>query len=185
LAFLPALWRTVVNDILRAVSQEYRDRLGDMRGSQEFESFRAAFTVMSTFNKLKAVLGFLGESRIGPLTIERPAAQAIRRAVLARLAERGLESATLEVASQIVRKVALAIEVAIAAGCTVYCGATAIANALIDFSTAALDAITSFINAASQLGAALRQAIARSILVAQASMDPANWNLSALPTRSR
>ena len=66
LAFLPALWRTVVNDILRAVSQEYRDRLGDMRGSQEFESFRAAFTVMSTFNKLKAVLGFLGESRIGP-----------------------------------------------------------------------------------------------------------------------
>jgi len=47
LAFLPALWRTVVNDILRAVSQEYRDRLGDMRGSQEFESFRAAFTVIA------------------------------------------------------------------------------------------------------------------------------------------
>lgn len=181
----PSLWRTVVNDILRAVSQEYRDRLGDMRGSQEFENWRAAFTVMSTFNKLKLVVGFLGESRIGLLTIERPAAQAIRRALLARLAERGLETATLEVVSQIVRKVALAIEVAIAAGCTAYCGATAMANALLDFASAALGAVTSFIDAASQLGAALGQAITRPILFARASMDPANWNLSALPTRSR
>ena len=181
----PSLWRTLVNDILSAVSQEYRDRLGDLRGSQEFENFRAAFTVMSTFNKLKAVIGFLGESRIGPLTIEHPAAQIIRRAVLARLAERGLETATLEVASQIIRKVAVAIEVAIAAGCAVYCGATAMANALLDFSSAALGAATSFISAASQLGAALGQAITRPILVAQVSMDPANWNLSALPMRSQ
>jgi hypothetical protein len=181
----PNLWRTVVNEILSAVSQEYRDRLGDMRGSQEFESWRAAFTVMSTFNKLKAVLAFLGESRIGPLTIRHPAAQAIRRAVLARLAERGLQSATLEVASQIVRKVALAIEVAIAAGCTTYCGAMAMTNALLDFSTAALNAATSFVSALSELGAGLGRAIARPILVAQARMNPANWSLSALPARSR
>jgi len=181
----PSLWRTLVNDILSAVSQEYRDRLGDLRGSQEFESFRAAFTVMSTFNKLKLIIGFLGESRIGPLTIEHPAAQIIRRAVLARLAERGLESATLEVASQIIRKVAVAIELAIAAGCTAYCGATALANALLDFSSAALGAAASFINAASQFGAALGRAITWTILVAQASMDPANWNLLALPTRSQ
>lgn len=181
----PSLWRTVVNEILSAVSQEYRDRLGDLRGSQEFESFRAELAVMSTFNKLKLVIGFLGESRVGLLTIERPAAQAIRRALLARLAERGLESATLEVASQILRKVAIAIEVAVAAGCTTYCGAMTMINALLDFSSAALTAVSSFINLASQLGAALGQAIARPILVAHASMDPANWNLSALPTRSR
>ncbi|HTQ93376.1 MAG TPA: hypothetical protein VMK84_28160, partial [Streptosporangiaceae bacterium] len=108
-----------------------------------------------------------------------------RRAVLARLAERGLESATLEVASQIIRKVAVAIELAIAAGCTAYCGATALANALLDFSSAALGAAASFINAASQFGAALGRAITWTILVAQASMDPANWNLLALPTRSQ
>jgi hypothetical protein len=44
----PSLWRRVVNAVLSAVSLEYRNRLGDMRGSQEFESWRAAFTVMST-----------------------------------------------------------------------------------------------------------------------------------------
>jgi len=181
----PSLWRTVVNDMLSVVSQEYRDNLGDMRGSQEFESWRAAFTVMSTFNKFKLVIGFLGESRIGLLTIKRPAAQAIRRAALARLAERGLKTATLEVASQIIRKVAIAIEVAIAAGCTVYCGATALANTLLDFSSTVLSAVTSFVNAASQIGDALGQAIARPFLVARASMDSANWNLSALPRRSR
>ena len=181
----PSLWRTVVNEILRAVSREYRDRLGEMRGSQEFESWRAAFTIMSTFNKLKAILGFLGESRIGPLVIEHPAAQAIRRAVLARLAERGLESAALEVASQIIRKVAIAIEVAIAAGCTTYCGATAIANALLDFTSAAINAIAGFVDTLSAIGAGLAQAITRPILVARASMDPTNWNLSALPERSR
>ena len=59
------------------------------------------------------------------------------------------------------------------------------ANALLDFSSAVLDAISSFINAGSQVGGALGQAIARPILIARASMDPANWNLSALPTRSR
>ena len=181
----PSLWRTVVNDILGAVSQEYRDRLGDLRGSQEFKSFRAAFTVMSTFNKLKLVIGFLGESRVGVLTIERPAAQAIRRALLARLAERGLQSATLEVASQILRKVAIAIEAAIAAGCTAYCGGVALANTLIDFSSAAVEALASFTDVASRFGTGLVQAITRPVLVAQASMDPANWNLSALPSRSR
>jgi hypothetical protein len=181
----PNLWRTVVNDILGAVSQEYRDRLGDLRGSQEFESFRAGFTVMSTFNKLKLVIGFLGESRVGLLTIERPAAQALRRALLARLAALGLKSATLEVASQILRKVAIYIEVAVAAGCTTYCGAMTMTNALLDFSSAALGAISSFVSVASRLGAAIGQAIARPILVARASMDPANWNLTALPTRSQ
>lgn len=181
----PALWRTVVNDMLSAVSREYRDRLGDIRGSQEFERWRAEFTIWSNFNKLKAIIVFVGESRVGPLTIERPAAQAIRRAVLARLAERGLESATIEVASQILRKVALAIEVAVAAGCTGYCASMARINALLDFSTSVLNAVTTFVNVLSQLGAGLRQAIARPILVAQASMDPTNWNLSALPARSR
>ena len=181
----PSLWRTVLNDLLSAVNQEYRERLGDLRGSQEFESFRAELAVMSTFNKLKLVIGFLGESRVGLWTIERPAAQAIRRRLLARLAERGLESATLEVASQILRKVAIAIEVAVAAGCTTYCGAMAMANALLDFSSAAVGAISGFINVASQLGAAIGQAIARPILVARASMDPTNWNLTALPVRSR
>ncbi len=181
----PNLWRTVVNELLSAVSQEYRDKLGDMQGSQKFKSFQAEFMVMSTFNKLKLVIGFLGESRVGLLTIEGPAAQAVRQALLARLAERGLESATLEVASQILRKVAIAIEVAIAAGCTTYCGVTTTANALLDFSSAALGAISSFINVASQLGSAISQAITRPILVARTSMDPANWDLTALPTRSR
>jgi hypothetical protein len=181
----PNLWRWVVNEILRAVSQEYRERLGDLRGSQEFESFRSGFTVWSTFNKLKAIIGFLGESRIGPVTIERPFAQAIRRALLNRLAARGLQEATLEVASQVIRRVAVAIEVVLALGCAAYCGAMTMANALLDFSTAVIGAATSFLNAAAAVGSALGQAITRPILIAQASMDPSNWNLAALPLRSR
>jgi hypothetical protein len=181
----PSLWRTVVNAILSAVSLEYRERLGELRGSQQFEEWRAALTVMSTYNKIKLVVGFLGESRVGLLVIEHAGAQAVRRAILERLLAVGVRSAALEVASQILRRVAIAIEVAIALGCSAYCGATAVANSLLEFGTMVMDAVTSFLGLATQLGGALTQAIARPILLARASMDPANWNLTALPQRSR
>ncbi len=185
LGISPNLWRTVVNDMLGSVSQEYRDKLGDMRGSQEFESWRAQFIVMSSFNKLKLAVGFLGESRVGLIPIRCPLARAIRLKLLLRLSEGGLKMASLKLASQIIRKIALAIEVSIATGCTAYCGATAMTNALLDFSSAALGAVASFVNVSASVGAAIGQAITMPILVAQISMDPANWNLSALPARSR
>jgi len=181
----PSLWRTLVNGVLSTASQEYRERLGDLRGSEEFRSFRAEFMVMSTFNKLRLILGFLSESRVGPLTIRGAAAQAIRRAMLERLAARGIEEAALETAFQVLRKVGWAIEAAIALGCLGFCGGLAAANALLDFSNAAINAVASFLDTASRIGAAWGRAITRPTLVAHAKMDPANWILSALPARSR
>ena len=181
----PDLWRTVVNEMLSAASEEYRQRNGDMRGSQEFQRWRAEFAVWSDFNKLKAVVVFLGESKVGPLTIEHAGAMALRRALLTRLAGAGVREAAIVTASQIIRKVAAFIEVAVAAGCATYCGGTAVARALISFSTGAMEAVANFASALGQAGSALSQAIGRQILIARITMDPSNWNVSALPTRSR
>ena len=181
----PGLWRTVVNEVLEAVSSEYRETRGEVRGSQEFEQWRAEFQTWSAFNKFKLVIGFLGESRIGPIVVRAAAAQAIRERALAFVARAGIRSGSLAVASQIIRKVAIFLELAWAAGCASYCGGIAYANAIIDFSTSAVSAIASFTRLAGQVGSGiLTQLIARPVLIARATMDPSNWDTSVMPSAS-
>jgi hypothetical protein len=180
----PGLWRTVVNQVLQAVSEEYKTRYGEQRGSAEFESWRAELTLWSAFNILKFVLVFLGEGKIGPISLTNASALAIRQRLLEWLAVRGVETAAVEAASQIIRKVAIFIELAWVAGCGAYCGATAVANALLEFGQSAISAISSFVSVLSQAGAAFGRAIARPILIARITMDPSNWDVSSLPTRS-
>jgi hypothetical protein len=181
----PALWRTIITQVLSAISEEYRGRYGELRGSQEFQRFSTEFSVWSDFNKAKLVIGFLGESRVGLLTIERPAAQALRRRLLERLAELGVREAAIETASQVLRRVALVIEGVWLAGCAAYCGGTAYANAILSFSQAAIGAVASFTEIAQGLGNAIARGITHPIVVARVMMDATNWNLSALPARSR
>lgn len=184
---LPAnLWRTIVNEVLEAVSAEYRETRGDVRGSQEFEGWRATFQTWSTFNKFKFVIGFLGESRIGPMVIRAAAAQAARKRALALLARAGIRSGSLAAASQIIRKVNVYLELAYAAGCGMYCGGTAYAKAIIDFSTSAMEAVASFVRIAGEIGktgrAILTQLFVRPVLVARATMDPSNWDTTVMPS---
>ena len=181
----PNLWRTVLNYVLSASIREFRARLGELKGSEEFEKWRAGITVWSDFNKLKLILGFLGESRISVFTIKNAAAVAIRRQALARLATAGVGEAALATASQIARKIAVFIEVAVAAGCATYCGATQLVNSILEFSEAAASALSSFVAITSRIAGTIGNIIAKPILIARAILTPTNWDLSALPARSR
>lgn len=178
----PSIWRWIVNAFLEAVSQEYRERHGEEQGAQEFEAWRVAYQGWSTFNKFKAVIVFLAESKIGLIPVRAAAATALRNRVLAMLAERGIQFAAVETAGQIIRKASVYLEIAWVTGCAAYCGGLAYANAIIDFSVAAVDAIATFSHVVQQFAGALTQIIVRPIVVARAMLDPTNWDTSPMPT---
>jgi hypothetical protein len=184
----PSLWRTVFSYLLQAADSEYRNRLGDLRGSQEFERWRGAVTVMSNFNKLKLIVTFLaGDGMVARLALTTPSARLVQQRALTTLTTAGIRESSIRVASLIVRRIAIGIEVAIAAGCATYCGGTAAANALIEFSTSAMDTITSILSTtgsiSGQIGSGIGKLVTHSLNTARASLDASNWALSPLLSR--
>ncbi len=186
----PGLWRTLVNQMLRAVSEQYREQYGEERGAERFAEFSAAYSTWSLFNKVKAVLTFVGESRIGPITIRLAQAQAVRAAALRALERAGIRTASMVAASQIIRKVSVYLELAWAAGSFLYCTAEQYAVLVRDLSMMMIGAIVSTIQTISQMagsiGAAIRETISQVIRVAQAKMNIANWIYAPeVPQRAR
>ncbi len=184
---IPApLWRNLMRDLLELVSAEYNDRYGQVRGSTEFQSFRREFQAYSTFNLLKFVLTLLVQGKIGPILVIRSAgARAIQERILARLAAAGLRTTGMVAAEQIIRKISVYIELAVAAGCTAYCGTVAYANTMMELTNgmvAALVDTVNLLNAVGQAGASIMgQIFVRPVLVARASVDATNWDTTALP----
>jgi hypothetical protein len=186
----PNLWRRLVNEMLRAVSEQYREQYGEERGAERFAEFSATYSTWSLFNKVKAVLTFVGESRIGPIIIRLARAQAVRAAALRALERAGIRTASVVAASQIVRKVSVYLELAWAAGCFVYCTAEQYAAFIINLSVMMITAIGRTVQAvatvAGGVGEAIRGAISGAIRIAQAKMDPSNWRYaSEVPSRAR
>lgn len=186
----PGIWRTLVNQMLRAVSEQYREQYGEERGTERFAEFSAGYSTWSLFNKVKAVLTFVGESRIGPMTIRLARAQAVRAAALRALERAGFRTASVIAASQIIRKVSVYLELAWAAGCFLYCTAEQYAIFIRDLSMAVISAVARTIQTISQIvgpiGEAVREAISQAIRVAQAKMDTTNWiYASEVPRRAR
>jgi hypothetical protein len=166
--------------VLEAVSAEYHETRGDIRGSEEFESRRAQFQSWSYFQKFKFIIVFIVESKIGLIPIRSALAQAARNRALAYLARLGIREGVNVGASQIIRKISLFLELAWAAGCAGYCGSIAFVNATIDFTTSAMAAIADFTTVAGQLGRGIStQLIARPVLLAQATTNPSNWDTTA------
>ncbi len=190
LGILPATWRSIVSEIFEVISLEYghpeygRD-LRHMRRSPEYQSWSAAFSTYSNFNRLAFVLGFLGESRIGPFVIRNAAAQAMRRRILLRLAAMGVAEASVMAASQVIRRVSVVIEVGYATACVGYCAANSAFNRVLDFAQATSEAIASLSSVLEGIGNSITGGISRFFRIAQATMDPANWIIRQLPERSR
>ncbi len=175
----PGLWRVVVNQFLEATLLEYKQRYGEQRGSREFADFRIAIRAWSAFNLFKLVVVFLAESKIAIIPISNAAAIAIRRRLLVRLAEKGVQEAAILGASQIVRKVAIFVELAWITGCAGYCGEMAVANAITEFSLSALDVLSGTVRGVTDIADGIvTNLIARPILVGRAMLDPSNWDTS-------
>lgn len=172
----PGLWRVVLGYMLQATSDEYRERYGAARGAREYEAWNNAFTGFSGVNKLKILLVFLVESKVGPFVITNVAALAMRERVIAWLLTRGIAIGILEGGLQIVRKVLIVLEIAWITGCAGYCGGTALYNSLMDFTQAASRAVANGTIVLQAAGRLVTGIIARPILYARAILDPGNWD---------
>ncbi len=185
----PDLWKVIVSNIFQAVFEEYKFQYGEIKGSDAYEEARYFFASWGLFTKLKFIVCFLGESMIGPITINSTKAQALRTSLLSILKKAGIREATFITASQIIRKVAFAIEIAWVSGCALYCGASELAKAIIIFSKQMSDAVIQIAKTGRQIAKvgkkALTNLISFPVLVAYYKMDPLNWDLSAFPERSR
>lgn len=106
------------------------------------------------------------------------------------LIKRGASAAGIVAAEQIVRKVVLVIELAIAAGCLTFCSLSTaikkIEELTVEFAeglVAGVEALETAGEIASGLVASLADAIVvRPLLTATASLDVLNWKLDALPS---
>jgi hypothetical protein len=183
----PAMWRTITREFLEAVWEEYRQQYDQARANAEFRAFQTAFRLYSPIRVMKTVLAFILEGKIGLIPVHFAATEALRTRLTERLIARGATEAGIRMAAQIVRRVALAIEVAIAAGCTVYCGGTAYGRLIAELTDAVAQGATEALNVLGVLGQAgnqlLQQVFLRPVLVAWATVDPTNWDLSGLPGR--
>ena len=185
----PAVWRTITRLFLEAVWEEYRQQYTEAQAIFEFRTFRTAFRLYSPLRVAKLILTFIVQSKIGLIPVRAAAAQAIRTRLETMLLARGATTVGIQAAEQIVRRVAVMIEIAIAAGCLAYCGGTAYARALIEMTDAFVVGVADTMNVLGVIGEAGRQIvtwiIVRPMLVARSSVDPTNWDLSALPARTR
>lgn len=181
----PGLWRIVVNELLKAVSEEYRHQYGQQRGTNEFEQWRKRFQLLSAFNKFKLIIVFLGESKIGVITIKNATAKAIRMRLLTQLAKFGVRKSAIMGASQIIRKVTIFLEIAWITGCATYCGSLAAGSAIVNFTVSTAEAISKFVQGVQVVGQAINtiitQIVALPILIARAKLDPSNWDTTPMP----
>jgi hypothetical protein len=181
----PSLWKTAVELFLRAVFEEYRVAYDQARAEAEFRSYREEFRLYTPFKVLKLILTFAVQGKVGLVPIRTAAARALQRRIMAFLLARGASAAAIATAEQVLRKVAIAIEAVFVAGCAIYCGGTAYVRALLEMTAAVSEGLSAVADILHGLGQAFADIVGRSLAVAEATMDPANWDLSALPPRAR
>lgn len=182
----PGLWRTIVRSFLDAVWAEFSARYDQARANAEFNDYRTAFRAYSAINMAKAVLGFIAHGRIGLIPIRSAAAQAVRTRIITMVVGRGATMAGIEAAEQIVRRIAVAIELAIAAGCLIACGAVSYIKAVTELTTQAISAVADTLSTlgaiASGISSGVGGLLSGALLSARATVDPTNWDLTGLPS---
>ncbi len=185
----PAIWKRAVELFLQAVWEEYRALYGERAARPRFRSYRDEFRTYSAFKVLKTILTFVVHGKIGFIPVRAAAAVALRRQLEAFLVRSGATVAKLAVAEQIARKVAIAVEAAFVAGCAVYCGGLAYARLMVEMSQVIAEGIVNAMRGLEIVGeiagSLLTQIFVRPVLVARAMVNPMNWDLGPLPTRTR
>jgi uncharacterized protein DUF4157 len=182
----PAIWRILTHKVFMAFWQEYRERYGALLGEAKFRQLQLAFMGYSPILQAKTVLEFVVHGRFKGVYLRSATVAATRESIKQMLLKRGATEAGMIAAEQIVRKVALAIEVAIAAGCGAYCTGRAYVHALTETAKAMVEGA----EIVGRVGAAIAGGIAdqmfvRPVLYASALLDVDNWDLTRMPASSR
>ncbi|WP_211228789.1 eCIS core domain-containing protein [Metapseudomonas resinovorans] len=185
----PAIWRDITEMFLGAVWEEYRESYGRARGNARFRTFQNAFRSYSVLNSVKTILGFVVHGRVGFIPIRTASGRAAQQALLRFLIARGATEAGVIAAEQLVRRIAIAIEVAIAAGCGAFCSVRSYAllmRDLADQMAAGLVAVAEGMESLGGIVSGLATAIlVRPVLYAETLLEVSNWNLSHMPAGAR
>ncbi len=185
----PAMWRTIVSEFLEAVWRAYREQYGAAKGDSEFRAFRTAFRAYTPLRVVKTILTFAVHGKVSLLTFRGPVATRLRQTLMKRLIALGVREAGIIAAEQILRKVTIVIEAAVAAGCVGYCGTMAYARMILSLTDAIAQGIATTAEVL-EIGGKVARSVVEGvflfpILTGRASLDPANWDLSAVPPQTR
>ncbi len=128
------------------------------------------------------------DGKIGPLTVKAVAATAFRDQLTRMLVTRGATAAGLATAAQIARKVVIAIELAIAAGCSAYCGTVSFAQTMAELTVGLAQVIAATTKVMESTGGIVGglaslagEALARPVLLAWSMVNVENWDVGHLP----
>lgn len=189
----PSIWRDITSQVLQAVWEEYKGTYSRAQASVAFQRFQLAFKAYSPIRVAKFVLTFIVHGKLGLIPIRTAGAKALQRSLETRLIARGATSAGIIAAEQIARKVALVIEVAIAAGCAAYCGTVAYARTLVMLAEMTAQGLVTFaesLETAGEIISSIAGGLATELIVypifySLALLDIYNWNLSGMPSATR
>jgi len=183
----PALWKTAVELLLRAVAEQYRSAYGVAQANKEFRAWKNKFLGYSALKVLKLVLEFSCHGKISfiPVTRLAPATATLHTQLQAYLMRQGARLGAQQVAVQVLRKVVLVTELVYAGGCLGKCGVEAGARAIVRLSQAVADGVVvgvAVIDGTTKLVRGVGVAVfVRPVLIARASLDQSNWVLQGLP----
>jgi hypothetical protein len=182
----PSIWREVMELVLNAAWEEYKSEYGQLVGEWKFRRLQYALQRhYSPIQTLYFVLSFVGEGKILTRPVTAAAAMAFRDQLLKMLIARGASQAALATAAQIARKVVIAIELAIAAGCSAYCGSVAYAQTITELTVGLVQVLAVTTKAGQVVGgllsAMVEGALVRPALLALSMVDVENWDLARLP----
>lgn len=187
----PGFFKDLVQFFLEAVFHEMRE--ADRRGyTRRFETFRNDLAAYSKVRLVARVLRWVVHGEIGiaglPVRVATARAVATRAAVVRLLRQWGVRQASLVAAEQVVRRLVLVADIAIAGACGAYCGATAIGRTIVEITEAVVQGLADALAAVRQLSAAWGEAFSTFVFEAIARhygmLDPANWRLApSLDTR--
>ncbi|MBD3922422.1 DUF4157 domain-containing protein [Paenibacillus sp. PR3] len=187
-----ASWKQMVSIVIRAIWEECQAAYKPEEAEQKYKGYKAELRTFSAIKMIKLVLGFAVEGKIAMIPIIKTAAgKKLQERLVELLLARGATMASLGVASQIARKVVLAVELAFVAGCTAYCGGTALGKKIAETVDSMVAGFAEGMETASEIAGSFGNAIAtglitRPIYTAKATVDPGNWKLSsAMAGRTR
>ena len=180
----PSMFKTIIAGMLEAAYEHFRaENPRDYR--QRFQVYQRELGVYSKVRLLGKAFKFLmtGELMLG-LMLSGATAGAVRERVLAQLVKAGFKIGGLMAAEQIVRKISLYIDLAIAAGCGLYCTAESMARASIELADAAATGLVEALQTIEAIGRGIGEAVGGAISDVLASaygqLDSGNWQLTGL-----
>jgi hypothetical protein len=180
----PSLFKDLVAAMLEAAYKHYEET-DPSHLREKFAAYHAELGAYSKIKLLGLAFRFLmaGELWFG-IPVRAAAATAVRERLIARLVAAGLKQGSLVAAEQIVRRVLLYINLAIAANCGAYCGMLQAVRAALEITESASRAFSEGLKILQGIGAAVGQAVSAMLANAYGQLDPVNWKVGGLSGRA-